>query len=949
MISRLKLSLILTFFFPLCHMINGQNRSLLGTLGGGEGVTQSWNYGNANPAPPQYDLTHWYQAHGWYGGFNIVNSNARSGNSAYNANGGSTAGQENGPLIPISGGSTKKWVLQFYAKIMNGTGGGVYMNFGYNRTPNVDGSSGSSITYDMAGGPSGAYSYTKVVVTNSTISNANYVALVAISTRSGGYNGTNLDDIAIYETDDGLVDNTAPGAPTNLSVLGRTCPDSTVDLSWSAPATGLDGGGYLVVRYTNSPAADDLPNVNGIYAAGNTITFSNTGLVVYQGTNTSFTDLTSNRNKTYYYRVFTFDKAYNYSNTIQGSVTTPPKRCGNISLLGVMGGAEGVTQSFNYGNNTPVPPSYDITKWWQGHSNYGGFAVTNSGARSGNSAYTAAGGSTAGHVHGPIIPIDGGSAKKWVLQFYGKYNGGGVNGNSTVYLGYQRAADNVGNGESPSYGFSPSRSSTSYQKYTLTNISTSSASYIALNATSISGWDYASSNIDDIAIYETDDGLVDDSAPSAPTNLIAQGHICPDSTMDISWSAPTAGVDGGGYMLVRYTSSPTSDDLPNVNGVYAVGSTITKTNTGLIIYQGSNTSFRDLTCKRNTPYYYRLFTYDKAYNYSSLIESSATTGTNGNTTLTITPNSPTILNGNGIYEAYDIASLTASGGSSYIWSGGSATNLASNTFKSSGTYTISMTASGCTYQSSIQVLVKVIGLDKYGNVTEDQTIQVTPYGDINKKYAVDKAGLIHNGSTNPDGKSANNASTSAYQIKQDFPSSTDGVYWIKNININSGNAFQIYADMTTSGGGWMLLNSSGGRATSSEITSITSLSTLGYLPRTTVITLANISNSVLLKSGPSQTSGFTNVAVSTDSRPITALKSNNTSNNGAASWHNGVYSSFSPLIGSWTWTDASGVANGWPNMFHSSGNAGGVHWLPSYSQAAGINWDSGYYYSTWIK
>jgi hypothetical protein len=147
----------------------------------------------------------------------------------------------------------------------------------------------------------------------------------------------------------------------------------------------------------------------------------------------------------------------------------------------------------------------------------------------------------------------------------------------------------------------------------------------------------------------------------------------------------------------------------------------------------------------------------------------------------------------------------------------------------------------------------------------------------------------------------------------------------------------------------MLLNVSGGGVASSEVSTITSFGSLGYLSRATVITLANISTSVLLKSRPNSSSAYTYVAVSTDSRPITALRNSNTSNNGPGSWHNGVYTSFSSLVGSATWNDVSGVANGWPNMFHSSGNANGVHWLPSYSQASGINWDSGLYYSTWIR
>lgn len=56
-----------------------------------------------------------------------------------------------------------------------------------------------------------------------------------------------------------------------------------------------------------------------------------------------------------------------------------------------------------------------------------------------------------------------------------------------------------------------------------------------------------------------------------------------------------------------------------------------------------------------------------------------------------------------------------------------------------------------------------------------------------------------------DGLTAATASSSAYKIKQDFPNAQDGLYWIQNDNINGGVAFQIYADMTTDGGGWTLL------------------------------------------------------------------------------------------------------------------------------------------------
>ena len=56
-----------------------------------------------------------------------------------------------------------------------------------------------------------------------------------------------------------------------------------------------------------------------------------------------------------------------------------------------------------------------------------------------------------------------------------------------------------------------------------------------------------------------------------------------------------------------------------------------------------------------------------------------------------------------------------------------------------------------------------------------------------------------------DGLSPTTASSSAYKIKQDYPNSADGFYWIKNANINGGAPFKIYADMTTDGGGWTLI------------------------------------------------------------------------------------------------------------------------------------------------
>jgi hypothetical protein len=139
---------------------------------------------------------------------------------------------------------------------------------------------------------------------------------------------------------------------------------------------------------------------------------------------------------------------------------------------------------------------------------------------------------------------------------------------------------------------------------------------------------------DDFCVYPG--GTVDDTAPDDVTNPAISAYS--NNSLTPSWSAPAGGVDGGGYMLIRYTANPTSEPSPNINGIYAVGRTL---GTGTIVYIGTATSFADAGLSANTAYYYKVFTVDKAFNYS--------------------PN-PTVFSGfTGIAQATDINFTTPAG------------------------------------------------------------------------------------------------------------------------------------------------------------------------------------------------------------------------------------------------------------------------------------------------
>jgi len=150
-------------------------------------------------------------------------------------------------------------------------------------------------------------------VSNTPVS-TDFAYLKVIRGGSSGAAVYYIDDVAVY--DGTAVDNTPPDAPTSPSVAVSSSTSLTV--SWTAPTTGVDGGGYLVVRGTSDPAT--APNVNGVYAVGNTVASGQT--VVYIGTGTSFTQSSLTTGTTYYYRLTSLDSSPGTQSLAATSSTT---------------------------------------------------------------------------------------------------------------------------------------------------------------------------------------------------------------------------------------------------------------------------------------------------------------------------------------------------------------------------------------------------------------------------------------------------------------------------------------------------------------------------------------------------------------------------------------------------------------------------------------------------
>jgi hypothetical protein len=303
----------------LSQQIWAQTNSYLGLNGGFEGAATVVN-GTTNSTPVATNWTKSTTTATIASETGTVRSGAKSMKVSSTS---TTLCRVFSPSMTISS-STTAWQVQYYRRSASTTATVENQTGNYrNGTEQANGS------YTKV---SAANTWEKVTYSPSATTSATSAAAHMLVRATGGGGDTFYDDFVLYES--ATIDNTAANAPGAFSFSGQT--NSSIGVSWAAASGGVDGGGYLVVRGTTDPTT--APNANGIYSTTNAI---GSGTVVYQGTGLSFTDSGLAAGTTYFYRVYTYDKAYNYSSATTGN---------SITTTGLV--VDGIVNAGEYGTHT---------------------------------------------------------------------------------------------------------------------------------------------------------------------------------------------------------------------------------------------------------------------------------------------------------------------------------------------------------------------------------------------------------------------------------------------------------------------------------------------------------------------------------------------------------------------------------------------------------------------
>ncbi len=281
---------------------------------------------------PNTSATQWSYVTSGNGQVRTINATGGNGGPKYfslgkNAPTTNTSTTANSNIISAGAfEQSTKYIIQFHYKSNTGVPDPLSYVF-----ISMDGTSGARDTTRLTtlGTPPATWTKFSTVVTTNGVTTPSASGVAGMNIRIiGTANGASsavldVDNFVVYKADNQTtpaVDITAPNAVTGLNA---TAGPAVVNLSWTAPAGGVDGGGYMVVRYESSPTGEPAPVQNAVYKATATNTIG-TGVVVYVGDSTHYSDATGVPGTNYFYRVYAADKAFNYSNATATTSSVSP-------------------------------------------------------------------------------------------------------------------------------------------------------------------------------------------------------------------------------------------------------------------------------------------------------------------------------------------------------------------------------------------------------------------------------------------------------------------------------------------------------------------------------------------------------------------------------------------------------------------------------------------------